>query len=59
MSSVKEISMKRDKIKKLEENKNCFDCCEKVSTCVGTDSDTFICFLCSGLLLELNFKVKD
>ena len=58
MSSVKEIAMKLDKIKKREENKKCFDCGEKGTTYVCTDFGTFICSRCAGILRELNFKVK-
>ena len=58
MSSVKEISMKLDKIKKREENKKCFDCGEKGTTYVCIDFGTFICSRCAGILRELNFKVK-
>ncbi len=58
MSSVKEIAMKMDKIKKREENKKCFDCGEKGTTYVCTDFGTFICSRCAGILRELNFKVK-
>ena len=58
MASVKEISMKLDKIKKREENKKCFDCGEKGTTYVCIDFGTFICSRCAGILRELNFKVK-
>ena len=58
MTSVKEISMKLDKIKKREENKKCFDCGEKGTTYVCIDFGTFICSRCAGILRELNFKVK-
>ena len=58
MSSVKEISLKLDKIKKREENKKCFDCGEKGTTYVCIDFGTFICSRCAGILRELNFKVK-
>ena len=58
MSSVKEISMKLDKIKKREDNKKCFDCGEKGTTYVCIDFGTFICSRCAGILRELNFKVK-
>jgi hypothetical protein len=58
MSSVKELSLKLDKIKKREENKKCFDCGEKGTTYVCIDFGTFICSRCAGILRELNFKVK-
>ena len=58
MTSVKEISLKLDKIKKREENKKCFDCGEKGTTYVCIDFGTFICSRCAGILRELNFKVK-
>ena len=58
MSSVKELSQKLDKLKKKEENKKCFDCGEKGTTYVCMDFGTFICSRCSGILRELNFKVK-
>ena len=58
MSSVKELSLKLDKIKKREENKKCFDCGEKGTTYVCMNFGTFICSRCAGILRELNFKVK-
>ena len=58
MSSVKELAQKLDKMKKRDENKKCFDCGEKGTTYVCIDFGTFICSRCSGILRELNFKVK-
>ena len=58
MSSVKELSLKLDKIKKREENKKCFDCGEKGTTYACTTFGTFICSRCAGILRELNYKVK-
>ena len=58
MASQKEIALKVDKLKKNEENKKCFDCGEKGTTYVCLDFGTFICSRCSGILRELNYKVK-
>ena len=55
---AKELSLKLDKMKQKEENKRCFDCGEKGTNYVCTDFGTFICSRCSGILRELNFKVK-
>ena len=58
MASPKEIALKVDNMKKIEENKKCFDCGEKGTTYVCTDFGTFICSRCAGILRELNYKVK-
>jgi hypothetical protein len=58
MASVKELSLRLDKLKKKEENKKCFDCGEKGTTYVCIDFGSFICSRCAGILRELNFKVK-
>ena len=58
MSSVKELSQKLDQIKRREPNKKCFDCGEKGTTYVCINFGTFICSRCSGILRELNYKVK-
>ena len=58
MSSVKELSQRLDQIKKREPNKKCFECGEKGTTYVCINFGTFICSRCSGVLRELNYKVK-
>ena len=57
MSSVKELSLKLDKIKKREENKKCFDCGEKGTTYVCIDFGTFICSR-YGFCILSNYKVN-
>ena len=58
MASVKETSLKVNKMKQNDENKKCFDCGEKGTSYVCTNFGTFICSRCAGILRELNFKVK-
>ncbi|KAF9130468.1 hypothetical protein BGW39_003056 [Mortierella sp. 14UC] len=44
---------------KLPENKKCFDCPSKVNVYANLFNNTFICEKCSGLLRELNHRVKS
>jgi hypothetical protein len=51
-------SKQLENIRKLGSNKQCFDCGEKGTTYVALSFGTFVCTRCSGLLRDLNFKVK-
>ena len=39
-------------------NKKCADCSTKLPQCVNLTVGTFVCMACSGILRELNMRVK-
>lgn len=46
------------KLSKLEANKTCVDCPEKMPSYINSTHNTFVCTKCSGIHRELQFKVK-
>lgn len=46
------------KLARLDENKTCVDCPEKMPAYVNLTHCTFVCTKCSGIHRELQFKVK-
>lgn len=46
------------KLAKLEGNKTCADCTEKMPSYVNLTHKTFVCTKCSGIHRELQYKVK-
>src|SRR5690348_7054116 len=55
---IEDNSKQLENIRKIGSNKQCFDCGEKGTTYVVSNFSTFVCSRCSGLLRDLNFKVK-
>ncbi|KAI9340041.1 hypothetical protein DFJ73DRAFT_845856 [Zopfochytrium polystomum] len=44
---------------KLEENKKCFDCPNKIPSHVNLNTSTFVCTRCCGLLRTFGFRLKS
>ena len=45
-------------LQKLPPNKKCADCGTRLPQCVNLTTSTFVCMACSGVLRELNHKIK-
>ena len=52
------MSAEIDKLRKLSENKKCFDCNELGTTYIVMDYGIFVCPGCSGIHREFSNKVK-
>jgi len=57
-TSPRDSSKVLETLLKRKENSLCFDCREKGTTFVNVTLGTFVCTMCAGLLIELNFSVK-
>lgn len=52
MDQIKEL-------RKLKENRKCFECQSKQPACVDMTHNTFVCMTCGGILRMFNCRVKS
>ena len=58
ISADEKITMELKKLSKVESNKTCCECPERMPGYVNLSHKTFVCTKCAGVLRDLQFKIK-
>jgi hypothetical protein len=58
LSSEERITAELKKLSKVESNKTCCECPERMPGYVNLSHKTFVCTKCAGILRDLQFKIK-